>query len=472
MASGDHDPSREDGEHDIIDVELSSSLRVGTIFSNRYLIEEQLGYGGMGCVYRARDRKHDSLVALKVLHPSLLSDQASRQRFIREGKALRFLRHRNVVAVNDFAISVNGLLYLEMEYLEGNNLSDVLRIEGPLSVPRFVTIFSQVLAALSHAHDEGIIHRDLKPSNIMLVKSATGAEKVKIVDFGVAKLVQENDTASQELTALGEFIGSPSYMSPEQVEGRRLDLRTDIYSLGCVMYEALTGVRAFSGKNSLVIMHKQAKEQALPFARVAKALEIPGWLEKIVFKALVKDTDYRYATCHEVRLDLLDGQFAQPKTDAAAEQFRVLPWESLRSEETVTAYSASDSGSFSVSAGPSGQITEKIRRAGTFSLGSKAQRQELRSFTGMVLKLLKKSEVVTELELSAARQYQSENGGDVSRILVKLGLLDQSVLMSAVKALRLIELGQLSEDKAVLLIRDCQRRRVYLDEAVQSQSGA
>ncbi|MBZ0184751.1 MAG: serine/threonine protein kinase [Candidatus Obscuribacterales bacterium] len=454
---------------DIIDIELSSSLKVGTIFSNRYRIEEQLGFGGMGCVYRAIDTKHDRQIALKVLHPSLLCDQRSRQRFIREGRALRSLRHRNVLSINDFAISSIGLLYLEMEYLDGRNLADIISKEGPLSISEFVSVFSQVLAALTSAHDQGIIHRDLKPSNIMLVKSASGADKVKIVDFGVAKLVQENDTASQELTALGEFIGSPSYMSPEQVEGLKVDLRSDIYSLGCVMYEAITGARAFVGKNALIIMHKQVKDSPLPFGKISDQ-DIPAWLERLVFKALTKNREKRYANCHAMRLDLLDAQFSTAKTDASAEHFKMLPWESLRAEESTTSYSNAESGAFSVSTGTitGGQITQKIKAAGTFSLGSHLQAKELRSFTGMVLSLLRKSEVVTDLELTAARQYQSEHGGDVSRILVKIDLLDQFVLMSAVKAQRLIELGQLTESKAILLIRDCQRRNVYLDQAVES----
>jgi len=447
---------------DISELQPSSSLIVGSVFDERYLVVTQLGDGGMGCVYRAIDHQTDGTVALKVLHPSLLSDNPSRQRFIREGKASSQLTHRNIVQVNKFAITPNGLLYMEMEYLNGQSLAEALIKSGPLPLPRFVNIFTQVLSALTYAHEHEIVHRDLKPGNIMLVKSSK-VEKVKLVDFGVAKLL--SDSAGQQLTGFGEFIGSPSFMSPEQCAGETVDARADIYSLGCVMYEAISGSRAFTGSSSLAIMHKQVHELPLQLSVIRPDGSVPGWLERIIYRALAKDPDNRYQTAEAMKADLLDARFTPGKEgDTVYDDSSRLPWERFR-EEVYKAQS--DSGSFeALPERQVGETTERIKAAASVNTGVTTNPTEFRSFDWAVLKLLKLAVLVTDEELAAARQYQRENGGDLGRILVILGTVENKTLLSAIKAQRLIELEQLTLERATAIVGFCQKNNLYYDEAV------
>lgn len=449
---------------DISELQPSSSLIVGSVFDERYLVVTQLGDGGMGCVYRAIDHQTDGTVALKVLHPSLLSDNPARQRFIREGKASIQLTHRNIVHVNKFAITPNGLLYMEMEYLNGQSLAEALIKTGPLQLPRFVNIFTQVLSALTYAHEHEIVHRDLKPGNIMLVKSSKG-EKVKLVDFGVAKLLSDSANQNQQLTGLGEFIGSPSFMSPEQCAGEKIDARADIYSLGCVMYEAISGTRAFTGSSSLAIMHKQVHELPLQLS-IIRPDAVPGWLERIIYRALAKDPDNRYQTAEDMKADLLDARFTPGQAgDTVYDDSSKLPWESFR-EEVIKAQS--DSGSFdALPERPVGETTERIKGAASVTTGVTTNPTEFRSFDWAVLKLLKLAELITDEELAAARQYQRSNGGDLGRILVILGTVENKTLLSAIKAQRLIELEQLTLERATAIVSYCQKKNLYYDEAVE-----
>lgn len=451
---------------ELLDLDQTSVLKLGSLFAGRYLVEGQIGFGGMGCVYRVLDKKSDKTLALKVLNTMFLSDVAARRRFIREGRASLALEHPHIVQVREFSVAPDGLPYMIMEYLQGESLADILMKSGPLTLARFVTTFSQVLSALTHAHDQGIIHRDIKPSNIMFVPTSRGRENVKLVDFGLAKLLSDAG-GTQELTALGEFIGSPCYMSPEQCLGDQVDKRSDLYSLGCVMYEAISGVRAFRAGSSLRIMHMQVYESPPPFSKVVPGVDIPKWLEQLIFKTLDKNPDNRYEDAHKLKIDLLDGRFRSQ--DENATHFAVLPWESLRGQP----FDETSSGSFEVL--PKTPLppvtTEKVSSAATLAVGTISNPQVFKSFNWKVLKLLASSGILNEEDLFNAREFQKANGGDLARILVLLGRVDNNTLLAAKTAQHLIELGELKQDRAIVLINHCRNTGMDFNDAAKELTG-
>ncbi|MBI1271332.1 protein kinase [bacterium] len=275
-------------------------LLVGTVLKDRYFVLSIIGKGGMSLVYKAKDLSTGKVVAVKALRTQGLGDETIVKRFKQEAEVLHRLNHPRIVSVYDYGTSRIGQPYFIMDYLVGVSLSQVLRKQGPLNLGRFQDIFVQIAAAVSHAHKHKAIHRDLKPGNIMLVEMGDTADYVKIVDFGIAKLAED----ASKLTRLGEVWGSPIYMSPEQGMGTKIDTRTDIYSLGIVMYEALTGDVPFLGKNYVETMTKQMSEAPAPFSEVAGHLNIPASLEMIVFKALQKSPDDRYQTMADLKADL------------------------------------------------------------------------------------------------------------------------------------------------------------------------
>ncbi|MBC7998909.1 MAG: serine/threonine protein kinase, partial [Leptolyngbya sp.] len=214
---------------------------LGTTFAEKYEILAVVGRGGMSTVYKARHTLMDSLVAIKILNSALVTDPSHMERFTQEAKALSALRHHNIVQVFDFGIFENAKPYLITEFLEGDSLADVLQVNTIIPVERAMHIFLQMCDGLAQAHKKGIVHRDLKTGNIVIVQEPDERDVVKILDFGIAKIIGNDDPNSQRLTREGEVFGSPLYMSPEQCTGGVVDARSDIYSLGCVMYEVLTG---------------------------------------------------------------------------------------------------------------------------------------------------------------------------------------------------------------------------------------
>jgi len=275
---------------------------IGTVLDNRYLILDIIGGGGMGVVYRARHQLMKRIVAIKMLHKELVSTGDALRRFQLEAQASSCLSLPNILTVYDFGLSPDGQPYMVMDYLDGYSLADLLENEKHLSVERTLNIFIQACTALSHAHEKGVLHRDLKPSNIMLVKFEEERDFVKIVDFGIAKIMsQEND---QQLTKTGEVFGSPLYMSPEQCRGKVLDVRSDVYSMGCVLYKTLSGAPIFEGEELIELIFKQMSEMPMPFKTICPQYKIPAELEEIVFKAVAKDPDQRFQTMDEFRLAL------------------------------------------------------------------------------------------------------------------------------------------------------------------------
>jgi eukaryotic-like serine/threonine-protein kinase len=275
---------------------------IGTVLDNRYLILDIIGGGGMGVVYRARHQLMKRIVAIKMLHKNLVSTGDALRRFQLEAQASSCLSLPNILTVYDFGVSPDGQPYMVMDYLDGYSLADLLENEGHLSVERTLNIFVQACAALSHAHEKGVLHRDIKPSNIMLVKFEEERDFVKIVDFGIAKLMSQND--STQLTKTGEVFGSPLYMSPEQCRGKALDVRSDIYSMGCVLYKTLSGAPIFVGEELIELIFKQMSETPLPFKTVCPQFKIPAELEEIVLKAVAKDPEHRFQTMDEFRAAL------------------------------------------------------------------------------------------------------------------------------------------------------------------------
>jgi eukaryotic-like serine/threonine-protein kinase len=275
---------------------------VGNILAERFEVLAKLGEGGMSAVYKARHMLMDRIVAIKLL---FASDISSLKRFQLEAKLACNLNHINIVSVFDFGVSTQGQPYLVMDYLEGRSLGDCIKLDGPLQLDRALGIFTQACDALTYAHKRDVVHRDLKPSNFMLVLDDNYSELLKVVDFGIAKQINFEEPSGQGLTKTGEVFGSPLYMAPEQCLGRKLDARADIYSMGCVMYEALTGTPPLVGVNALDTLHKHISEDPLPFAITnPDCRNLPPLLEKLVFKALARDVDQRYQSMLELWTDL------------------------------------------------------------------------------------------------------------------------------------------------------------------------
>jgi len=277
---------------------------IGTTLAEKYQILEKLGSGGMGLVYKARHNLMKRLVAIKLMLPQFAASATALKRFRQEAQAASHLNHPNILKVYDFGVTPQGLPYLVMDLLEGTNLSAELMAQGYLPLGRSLNIFVQTCAALSHAHQKGVIHRDLKPGNIMMVDYDGQHDVVQIVDFGMAKILSEMDANNEELTKTGEVFGSPMYMSPEQCMGKPLDARSDIYSLGCVMYRTLTGKPAVAGASAMECFNKHATALPAAFNEVAPELMLPPGLEKIVFKAIAKEIDDRYENMSDLRDDL------------------------------------------------------------------------------------------------------------------------------------------------------------------------
>ncbi len=278
----------------------------------RWLILSRLGQGAMSIVYKARDEITGQTAAVKIMRRQLLEDPSAIKRFQREARALSRLTHPNLIAVFDVAQLESGQPYFVMDFLEGRTLAQIIQEEGAIGPERVVSIFQQVSQAMEHAHAQGIIHRDLKPGNIMLVSNSEGRDFVKVVDFGIVKAVGESQLFSQRLTQTGEIWGTPVYMSPEQCMGKDLDGRSDIYSLGTVMYECLTGREVFQGRKITDIILKQLKEVPAAPTEVRPDIFIPGWLESIVLKALEKDPGQRFQSMSHLSKALHVGDVLVP----------------------------------------------------------------------------------------------------------------------------------------------------------------
>jgi serine/threonine-protein kinase len=278
----------------------------GVVVAGRFKILDRIGIGGMGTVYRAEQQGLGRAVALKILKKEFVPDRDTVTRFHREAKAMSLLTHPNTVRVFDFGETPEGLLFLAMELLEGELLTHRIEREGPLDVATAIGFAKEILASLSEAHEKGIIHRDLKPDNIYLAKvEGRTAPVVKVLDFGIAKVIQGDRKIDQLETQAGTVFGTPRYMSPEQAQGKKLDPRSDLYAVGVLLYQMLVGHAPFIDDDAVVVMAKHIKEKPKPLYAAAPTRPIPASLERAVLKALEKDATGRYATSDEFvkRLD-------------------------------------------------------------------------------------------------------------------------------------------------------------------------
>ena len=287
-------PSIEEGETLQLDIGPIVPPAPGDLFAERFVIQEELGSGGMGVVFLVEDQATQARLALKILRPELLLDHGARSRFEREIRILARIRHPSIPKVIEWGIHESSMFFVT-EFLEGENLEVFLKRRGTLPVAEAVPLLTAVAEALGSAHQVGVIHRDIKPGNIMLSPSGS----VHLIDFGVAR------TASAEmtrLTATGLFIGTPNYMAPEQLDSRRADERSDIYSLGVVLFELLTGKLPFGGDTPMAIASKHLHENP-PSPRLVEP-SIPFWLERIVLRCLEKDPTARFWTVNELLTEL------------------------------------------------------------------------------------------------------------------------------------------------------------------------
>lgn len=277
---------------------------IGRVFDGKYRLEERLGGGGMGTVYRATHLLIERAVAVKVLSQRFVGDETAQQRFRREARASGRMAHPNAVMVNDFGATDDGWLYIVMELLEGQTLRDLLAREAPLDPARAGSIMLQACAAVGAAHEAGLIHRDLKPANIFIEQRPNLPAVVKVLDFGVAKFaVEEHDDDYKTLTQVGAIIGTPRYMSPEQCSGAApLTPSSDVYSLGIILYEMLTGSVPFSADTPLAVALKQVSEPARPPREIVAST--PVELERVVLHALAKNPADRPSDANELRREL------------------------------------------------------------------------------------------------------------------------------------------------------------------------
>jgi serine/threonine-protein kinase len=290
---------------------------IGQTLAGKYRIGELISEGGMGAVYRGTHVLMDKKVAIKVLRSSLAADDTIVARFSREAKAASRIAHPHALSVTDFGESENGVVFLVMEYLDGETLKSVIRREGPMALSRVTEIMRQVGGALDAAHAEGVIHRDLKSDNIMLMET-NGGDWAKVLDFGIAKINERAGSFDPGITAPNLIIGTPQYMSPEQCsQSSELDSRSDIYSLGVILYEMLVGHVPFTGESPTAIMMKHLQEA--PPSVLAERDDLPASVGRIVARTLAKKPEERFESAGELVEALnLASQDSVPAVVAAA----------------------------------------------------------------------------------------------------------------------------------------------------------
>jgi serine/threonine-protein kinase len=270
------------------------------ILNGEFKILQKIGTGGMGSVYRADQPEMSRMVAIKILHPKLTNRQDLASRFRREARAMAQLSHPNTVKVFTYGELEDGSLYIVMEFLEGRNLNRAVKRDGPIPTERATAILIQVCGALQEAHSMGIIHRDLKPENIFLCKQMGMEEYPKVLDFGLAKVTeQQMRPGSVNLTQEGMVFGTPEFMSPEQAQGQTLEPTSDIYSLAVILYEALTGKLPFDAKSPMEFIQKHVVETPILLSERVPGLRFPRGLDDAIARALQKNPADRFQSAIE-----------------------------------------------------------------------------------------------------------------------------------------------------------------------------
>jgi tRNA A-37 threonylcarbamoyl transferase component Bud32 len=306
----------------------SAENLIGRTLNHRYLVEDKIGEGGFGAVFRGKQIATGREVALKILHPHNSSDQTIIARFKREAEACSKLRDTHTVTTYDFDETEDGILYLAMELLRGRSLHHLQKADGVLPAERVLGILDQVAQSLGEAHANGIVHRDMKPENVFIESRPVGStgnrveDHVKVLDFGIAKMIS-GEKEVQALTAVGQTLGTLEFMSPEQLRGQTLDGRSDIYALGMMSYEMLTGVLPFQGaKSPIEIINFHMKQDPPPPSKLAEetkpGLKIPSAVDDIIVKMVAKKREDRYADTNELRAAIAK---ALAVSDRSADRF-------------------------------------------------------------------------------------------------------------------------------------------------------
>ena len=307
-------------------VEEQDLARLGSTVGN-YKLDKILGRGGMGTVYSGEHVYIKKAVAVKVLHPQFARYPDAVNRFLREARAASSINHPNIVDVTDFGVLADGLVYFVMEFLDGKSLEDLIEKEGAVELHRSLNIVNQITYALEAAHALGVIHRDLKPDNIMLlerpgrrdiVRMATGSQGgawvterersydfVKVLDFGIAKILQPDELGTDTLQ--GAVFGTPEYMSPEAARGEDVDIRTDVYSLGIILFDMVCGRPPYEAEAGSEVLAKQIAAPVPSPRAFAPQREITEGAERVIMRAMAKDPADRYQTMAEMRTDLSQG---------------------------------------------------------------------------------------------------------------------------------------------------------------------
>lgn len=345
----------------------------GSLLQGRYRMTRLVGSGSMGDVYDGVDLSTRGRVALKVLKPERAVREVFRHRFLREAKSAVMIDHPNVVDVLDYGEEPGGLLFIVMEFLEGEDLSSYLHRNRRLQWPHAVAVLSQVAAALAAAHDCGVVHRDVKPSNILLRQDGTGGLIVKLLDFGVAKL--DKQMVSRVLTRAEDVVGTVLYMSPEQAEGRAADLRSDVYAFGVTAFQTMTGEVPFPGRDLFKVMSAHLTQPPPDPRRGAP--EMPPWGSRFVLRCLEKNPETRYQSMHDV-LAVLAGKatpdlvsVARPGTpiaeasDERQEQHPPLGGEPLLEPPTADEFDDAPTAYFQAAVIPSSLATAPRHRSAT-----------------------------------------------------------------------------------------------------------
>ncbi len=311
-------------------------VQPGTLLEGKYEILDKIREGGMGSIYRVRHRLLDEIRVVKVMKPGVVADADLRRRFVEEARTATRLKHPNICTIHDFAIDDSGMAYLVMEFIEGVSVSDLLKLHGRPALPLALEIAHQSLLALGFLHRKGIVHRDVAPDNIMLTRDEQGGPSVKLIDLGIAKVAE----APVEATATGVFLGKLKYASPEQYgslpKGHRMDGRSDLYGLGVVLYELLTGVLPFEGDTVVELLKAHVFSPPRPFSESDPEGRLPAELRGAVLKSLQKKREDRFANAEEFDREILAirSRFLRPEDveQMRAELARIRPSGGIRVE--------------------------------------------------------------------------------------------------------------------------------------------
>jgi serine/threonine-protein kinase len=338
---------------------------IGRVLSERYRILRKVGEGGMGTVYQAEHALIEKKIALKVLFPELTRRADLVARFLQEAKSASRIGHENVIDISDFGQSPEGMVFIAMEYLEGQDLGQRLKADGPMKWARARPILMQIAKALRAAHEHGIVHRDVKPENVFLVQREGRPDFVKVLDFGIAKVV--NDTDGPRLTQTGMIFGTPEYMSPEQAQGQPSDHRVDVYAVGCLMYEMLTGDVPFHADNFMGTLTEHMHAPPVPPRQRRPDLDIAEDVEAVCLRALEKDREKRWQD-----MDAFYRALGGAGGEAFEPSGAYVPYASLRPpapEAGVTRRGLHAGGSPLEPSSPSGDEPSVVRRSAGFKLG-------------------------------------------------------------------------------------------------------